>query len=64
MRLQGNACETVSRVYENVPFYRNAFDKIGLKPDDIKSLDDLKKLPLQIKMISMTIIPTAYLPFL
>ena len=37
--------ETVSRVYENVPFYRNAFDKIGLKPDDIKSLDDLKKLP-------------------
>ena len=36
---------TVRRVYENVPFYRKKFDELGIKPDDIKSVDDLPKLP-------------------
>ncbi|MBQ2968140.1 MAG: phenylacetate--CoA ligase [Clostridia bacterium] len=37
--------ETVKRVYENVPMYRERMDKKGVKPEDIKSVDDLKLLP-------------------
>lgn len=37
--------ETVSRVYENVPFYLDKFREIDLKPEDIKSLADIRKLP-------------------
>ncbi len=37
--------DTVKRCYENVPFYKDAFDKAGIKPEDIKSVDDLSKLP-------------------
>lgn len=40
---------TAKRVYENVPFYKKAFDKKGVNPKDIKSLDDLKSLPFTIK---------------
>ena len=36
------------RCYENVPFYRKKFDEIGLKPEDIKSIDDLSKLPFTV----------------
>ncbi len=35
----------VSRVYANVPFYRKKFDEIGLKPEHIKTLNDVKLLP-------------------
>jgi len=35
----------VRRCYEGSEFYRERFDKIGLKPDDIKSLDDIEKIP-------------------
>ncbi|MBO4934005.1 MAG: phenylacetate--CoA ligase [Clostridia bacterium] len=35
----------VKRVYENVPYYRDLMDKKGVKPEDIKSIDDIKKLP-------------------
>ncbi|ADK84223.1 Phenylacetate--CoA ligase [Desulfarculus baarsii DSM 2075] len=41
--------ETVAWVYDRVPFYRNKFDSMGLKPDDVKSLEDLAKLPLTVK---------------
>ncbi len=41
--------QTVERVYATVPFYRKKFDEAGIKPDDIKSLDDLKKLPFTTK---------------
>ena len=40
---------TAKKVYENVPFYKKAFDEKGIKPDDIKSLDDLKHLPFTVK---------------
>lgn len=40
---------TVSRVYQEVPFYRHAFQKLGLKPEDIRTLDDLEKLPFTTK---------------
>jgi phenylacetate-CoA ligase len=36
---------TVKRVYCNVPFYRSKMQKSGIEPGDIKSLEDLKKLP-------------------
>ncbi|HEX29208.1 TPA: phenylacetate--CoA ligase [Candidatus Poribacteria bacterium] len=41
--------QTVRRCYEKIPFYRKKFDEIGLKPEDIKSLDDLEKLPFTTK---------------
>lgn len=37
--------ETVRRVYDNVEYYRNLMDEKGIKPEDIKSVDDLHKLP-------------------
>ena len=41
--------ETVHRVYEKVEPYRKKMDEAGIKPEDIKSLDDLKKLPFVTK---------------
>ena len=35
----------VRHVYDNVAYYRNLMDKKGVKPEDIKSVDDIKKLP-------------------
>ncbi len=40
---------TVWRCYENVPHYRQAFDDIGLHPADIRSIDDLPRLPFTTK---------------
>lgn len=37
--------ETVTRTYNSVPFYKKKFDEIGLSPDDIKTVDDLRKVP-------------------
>jgi phenylacetate-CoA ligase len=37
---------SVNRAYENVAFYKRVFDQLGLSPEDIKSLDDLARLPL------------------
>ena len=39
----------VARVYEKVPFYRQAFQERGLTPDSITSLRDLSKLPFTVK---------------
>ncbi|HGJ65090.1 TPA: phenylacetate--CoA ligase [bacterium] len=35
----------VRKVYDRVPFYHDSFDDAGVKPDDIKSLSDIKRLP-------------------
>ncbi len=35
----------VKNVYEHVPFYRQAFGSVGIKPDDISSLEDVSRLP-------------------
>lgn len=35
----------VKHAYENVKYYRDLMDKKGVKPDDIKGVDDIKKLP-------------------
>lgn len=37
--------EQVKFVYENVKFYHDLMDQAGVKPEDIKGIDDLKKLP-------------------
>ena len=37
---------TVNHVYKGSPFYRKRLDEQGVKPEDIRSLDDLGKLPL------------------
>lgn len=40
---------TVKRVYQEVPFYRHAFQENSIEPDDIQTLDDLRKLPFTTK---------------
>ena len=35
----------VHHVYEHVPYYRNLMEEKGLTPDDIQTVDDIKKLP-------------------
>lgn len=40
---------SVWHAYTNVPFYRNAFDTIGLKPMDINTLEDISKIPFTAK---------------
>lgn len=36
---------SVRQAYENVPFYRNNFDQAKFHPDQLKSLDDVKRIP-------------------
>jgi len=45
-RLQG----MVNRIYHEVPFYRDRFQEKGILPTDVKSLDDLQKLPFTTKV--------------
>ena len=41
--------ETVARVYERVAPYRKKMDEAGVRPEDIKSLSDLSRLPFVTK---------------
>ncbi len=36
----------VKRVYDRVPFYRDLFDKAGVKPEQVQGVDDLARLPV------------------
>lgn len=38
--------EIIRHAYENVPFYHEKFKKVRAHPDDVKTLDDLQKLPI------------------
>ena len=50
-QLQGKRLkETVKRVYENVPYYAEKMKEAGITPEDIKTVDDLKKLPFTYKI--------------
>lgn len=40
---------SVQHAYDNVPHYRSSFDAAGVHPDDVKSLEDLAKLPFTAK---------------
>jgi phenylacetate-CoA ligase len=44
-RLQG----TLRHAYRNVPHFRAAFDRAGLKPGDLKSLNDIVRFPFTVK---------------
>ena len=37
--------KTLGCAYKNVPFYNKKFNEMGIKPADIKTLDDVHKLP-------------------
>ncbi len=39
----------VGRAYEHVPLFRQRLDERGLKPADVRSLDDTRKLPFTVK---------------
>lgn len=41
--------DTVERVYSLTPFYKDKFAEMGITPDDISSLEDIKKLPFTTK---------------
>jgi phenylacetate-CoA ligase len=41
--------QTVAHAYANVPFYTRKFDAAGIHPDDIRTLDDVHKLPFTSK---------------
>lgn len=41
--------ETVGWVYEKIPFYRGAFDRLGIKPADVQRLEDVSRLPVTVK---------------
>lgn len=40
---------SLGHAYDNVPFYKAAFDQAGVRPDDLKCLGDLAKFPLTSK---------------
>ncbi|MBO9521494.1 MAG: phenylacetate--CoA ligase [Nocardioidaceae bacterium] len=40
---------SVRHAYENVPHYRASFDAAGVHPDDVKTLEDLARLPFTTK---------------
>ena len=41
--------ETVAYVYERVPMYKERLDALRVKPEDIQSLDDIRRLPFTVK---------------
>jgi len=50
-KLQGERLAKVcERVYASVPFYKKAFDKAKIKPAQIKSIDDIVRLPFTTKL--------------
>src|SRR6202049_301985 len=40
---------TLRHAYDNVAHYRAAFDAAGVRPDDLRTLDDLAKFPFTVK---------------
>lgn len=40
---------TVERVYNNVSLYRKRMDEAGIRPEDINTVDDLKKTPFYLQ---------------
>jgi phenylacetate-CoA ligase len=41
--------QLVQKVYDNVAFYHRRMDEMGVKPEDIQSIDDIVKLPFTYK---------------
>jgi phenylacetate-coenzyme A ligase PaaK-like adenylate-forming protein len=43
----------LERAYENVPLYRNRFQKVGLLPSDIRGPEDISKIPFLTRRYKM-----------
>lgn len=41
--------ETVARMYHSVPYYKEKFDAMNVSPDDLKTLDDIRRFPFTTK---------------
>lgn len=39
----------LERVYSNVPFYKEKFASLGIRPESVKTLEDLRSLPFTVK---------------
>ena len=49
-KLQGERLKSlVQRAYDNVPFYRAKLDAQGVKPADVRGIEDIAKLPFTLK---------------
>jgi len=49
---------TAALVYQKVPFYREALDRKGVKPESLRSLADLPRLPFTTKTTCASNIPS------
>ena len=48
--LQGKRLRRIVKyVYHHVPFYRNKMQELDLRPDDIQTIEDIRKLPFTTK---------------
>ncbi|WP_292390983.1 phenylacetate--CoA ligase family protein [Methanosarcina sp. UBA5] len=50
--------QLVHYVYERSPFYKKKFDEHGVKPEDIQTLEDIRKLPFTVKQDLRDTYPT------
>jgi len=55
--------ETVERCYNSIPYYRDLFDREGLKPEQIQSTDDLIRIPTTEKKDLRALYPFPVLGF-
>lgn len=55
--------ETVAWAYERVPFYHRKLDELKIKPDDIRGLEDIAKLPFTVKNDLRIIIRSGSVPY-
>jgi len=42
---------TLTNAYNNVPYYRQSFDALGITPESIRDLNDLPRLPFTMKSV-------------
>ncbi|MBN1797088.1 MAG: phenylacetate--CoA ligase [Spirochaetales bacterium] len=54
-------CELVARLYKNVPFYKQKMDSLGVKPEHIKDIKDIVKLPFTTKDDMREVYPLGHL---
>ena len=51
----------VKHVYDNVPYYKDLMDKMGVKPSDIHGIEDICKLPFTSKSVLRDTYPYGFL---
>lgn len=47
----------IKHAYKNVPYYRKLFDSAGIRPEDIKTVRDLSKIPITTRLTLQTLPP-------